>query len=161
MARAQKDQLVACTASGETWWQPDSQISFLLCLRCPTPRVWLVGCFFLWLPKAVYTCLFMLPQDALFTKMEHITAKLWKKEKKVLTGRNTWNKWMKRLDAFEGKWYFRKKRETSGSNMFSDEEWLWSTLLLKHNKAAALSTFFSFRRPLIGSVELQNWVYSS
>ena len=39
-------------------------------------HVWLLGCFFLWLPNAVYTCLFMLPQDALFTTMEHITAEL-------------------------------------------------------------------------------------
>ena len=84
MAHAQNDQLVACTASGETWWQPGFfQIRLLVCLqRLPPVSGWLVGwLLFLRLPNAVYTCLFMLPQDALFTKMEHITAELEKKKK--------------------------------------------------------------------------------
>lgn len=38
---------------------------------------------FLRLPSAVSTCLFMLPQDALLTKTEHITAELLKSKKKT------------------------------------------------------------------------------
>ena len=100
----------------------------------------------------------MLSQDALFTKMEHITAELEKGEKKsVLTGSNIWNKWIKKPNANLSE----KKENTSASNPFKGYKWSRSTVLLKNNRAAELSTSFSFRRPLIGSVEQQNCVYSS
>lgn len=83
-----------------------------------------------------------------------------KKKKRSLAATLEINEWSGLMHLKESN-ISGQKRETSTSDMFNDEEWLWSTLLLKHNKAAALSTFFSFRRPLIGSVELQNWVYSS
>lgn len=44
VARSQKDQLVACTASGEKRWQPDFQIRVLVCLqRLPPMSGWLAA----------------------------------------------------------------------------------------------------------------------
>lgn len=77
------------------------------------------------------------------------------------------NDWMKKTDFFPSKLRVifnpqkRKKGNTNASNGFKCDKWLQSSLLLKNNGAVVLSTLFSFRKPLIGSVEQQNCVYSS
>lgn len=77
------------------------------------------------------------------------------------------NDWMKKTDFFPSKLRVifspkkEKKGNTNASNGFKCDKWLQSSLLLKNNGAVVLSTLFSFRKPLIGSVEQQNCVYSS
>lgn len=62
------------------WWQSDFLIKTpCVSSRLPPVCVRVFFSFFL-LPNAVYTCLFMLPQDALSTQMEHITVKCKKKK---------------------------------------------------------------------------------
>lgn len=130
-------------------------------------HVWLLGCFLLRLPNAVYTCLFMLPQDALFTKMEHITAE-WgggKKKRPVFTGSSITNKWTKKsLIGIPKKCncnVSETAENTRASNLFKGDKWFWSTLLLRNNRGGCTVKALSFGRPLIGSVEQQNCVYSS
>lgn len=100
----------------------------------------------------------MVPQDALFTKMEHITTEFEKES--ALNGGNILNKSKILPQKINGN-VSRRKENAGASNVFKGDRWFKSALLLKNNRAAAVSKFFSFRRPLIGSVEQQNCVYSS
>lgn len=158
VAHAQKDRRVACIASGETRRQSDFQIRLLVWLkRLPPMADWLAAFYSRCQNPSthVYSCC----HRTLYSS-SHTTAELVKKKKKMhwLAATFEIHEW-KRLIKNR---VFHKKMETrSSSNVCKGDKWLWSALFFKNNGAATLSKFFSFRSPLIGSVEQQNCIQCS
>lgn len=167
MARAQNDQLVACTASGETRWQPDFQIRLLVSLQCLLPPM--SGCLAAFysgcqmLSTHVYSCCHRM----LYSPRWNISQQNWggKKEEACVHWQQHTNKWMKKSLIGIPKKYncnvSEKTENTRASNLCKGDKWFWSTLLLKNNRGGCTVNALSFGRPLIGSVEQQNCVYSS
>lgn len=128
----------------------------------PDSYVWLVGCF---LSAKCCQHMFIHVATGCFIHQDG-TYHSWiiyiRKKMCSLAATFEINKWKSLIQFifFNGN-VSEKKKNVSDSNLFKGEKWLQSTLLLKNNRAAMLSTFLSFGRPLIGSVEQQNCVYSS
>lgn len=88
-----------------------------------------------------------------------------KKKRPVFTGSSITNKWTKKSLIGIPKKFNCNVSETAentrASNLFKGDKWFWSTLLLRNNRGGCTVKALSFGRPLIGSVEQQNCVYSS